>query len=124
MNPFISSENNKREYESNEPILSKKENKRCSKAFARYKRLSVVMAKELEKEKEVKNSEKIKDMAVWLEGQLKSDKKDTKINEISNNEKRNTVIIPSYDILMMRGTFGKNNNNKKKISKPSFICVK
>ena len=63
----------------------------------------------MEKEKKVKGSEKIKNMVALLEKQMESNKESSELNE-----KRNTFILSSNDILMMRNTFGKNNKIKKK----------
>ena len=63
----------------------------------------------MEKEKKVKSYEKIKNMVALLEKQMESNKESSELNE-----KRNTFILSSNDILMMRNTFGKNNKIKKK----------
>ena len=116
MNPFLSSEkkSNKEFQIINAESSLKKEikNNQCSshsKAFARFKRHSSIMLKEMEKEKKVKGSEKIKNMVALLEKQIESNKESSELNE-----KRNTFILSSNDILMMRNTFGKNNKIKKK----------
>ena len=48
-------------------------------------------------------------MVALLEKQMESNKESSELNE-----KRNTFILSSNDILMMRNTFGKNNKIKKK----------
>ena len=109
MNPFLSSEKN---VEKNiQDIKSEQCSSLHSKAFLRHRRHSAVMLKEKEKEKKVKDSEKIKNIVALFEKKINlgNNKEENELNE-----KINIEITPSNEILMMRNTFGKNNKKKKK----------
>ena len=108
-------------YQSNQKDEKKK---RCSKAFERFKRRCSAVAIKEEK-KEVKGSDKIKNIVAMLEKQIKGEIIEENIKEEKHEkhknylEKRNTVI--QNDIFMMRNTFGK--IQKKKGSRPSIVNI-
>ena len=118
-------EENPSEFRASFPSNQKEEKKkRYSKAFERFKkRYSAMTIKEEKKEvKEVKSSEKIKNIVAMLEKQLKGEIVEENINEENHKnylEKRNTVI--QNDIFMMRNTFGK--IKKKKGTRPSIVNI-
>ena len=99
------------------PLNDKEEKKkRCSKAFARFKKRYSAVA--IEEEKKVKESDKIKNIVAMLEKKIKGE-----CDEENNKgflERRNAIII--NQIPMMRRTIGK--NQKKKGEKLNVVDIK
>ena len=103
------------EFRASYPLNQKEEKKkRCSKAFARFKKRYSAIT--IEEQKKVKTSDKIKNIVAMLEKQIRGENEEDK-KEVM--EKRNTVT--QDEILQMSKTLSK--IQKKKGQRPSVVDI-
>ena len=116
----LSEENINPKFRASFPLNPKEEKiKRCSKAFARFKkRYSAII---IEKEKKVRTSEKIKNIVAKLEKQMKGEyiEEEKEEEEIKFRDKRNTAT--QNGMLSMRKTL--DIFHKKKGQGPSIVNI-